>query len=197
MLVNNSHLHKKHPKRNKVKKLGSFQMDLKVLGLKETNVGEYVYIFDMIDVCGRNCFSEVLFKATTDDVTNSLIRSIDYFKSIGIEVNSIQIDNAMMFKRTNYINDNKLHKVLSDEVIKHLTIPLGEPEYIKVAERYHLKISNEATNRLKRCRTKQEVSKVIKGFMHYHDNERYHYFYEFANREIKIPYEKKIKYQLI
>lgn len=190
-LINNSHINKKHPKRNKPRKVGSFQMDLKVLGLKETNVGEYIYVFDMIDECGRNVFSEVLNEATTNNVTVALRKAISFFKNIGINIKTIQTDNAMMFKKTNYINDNKFHKVLSEELIKHIKIPLGEPECNGVVERYHLKIDKEARSHLLKCKTKEEVAKVIKDYMHFHNNERYHYYYEFAHGEIKLPYSQR------
>ncbi len=187
-LVSNKHNLKKHQPRTKVKEVGNTQMDLKVLGLKESSVKKYVYIFDLIDTGSRFVYSEALQTPDTEHVLKALGNGIKYFSDHGITIKSMQTDNAMMFKQTNFIRCTSFHELLDKHAIKHFTIPLGEPECNGVVERYHLKIDKEAHHNLMKCTTVEEVNYVIQKFMHYHNFERYHYFYEFSKGTNKLPY---------
>lgn len=187
-LVSNKCFKPKHKPRTSVKEIGHIQMDLKVLGHGESGVGKYVYVFDMIDTSTRMVFSKVLSNATTEEVMKRLKQGMEYYKGYGIEIKSIQTDNAMMFKKTNFITNNEFHQYLYENKIKHRRINLGEPQSNGNVERYHLKIDKEAHFRLIQCETIEEVSDAIDDFMYYHNNERYHYFYELSKGDIKLPH---------
>ncbi len=85
-------------------------------------------------------------KADVDHVIESLQRGLEFYKYHGIDIKTIQTDNAMMFKKTNFIVNNKFHELLNLNNIKHRRIKLGQPQSNGVVERYHLKIDKEAQN---------------------------------------------------
>ncbi len=187
-LVSNIKYSSKHPPRQDVKELGHTQMDLKVLGLGETSVGKYVYVFDLIDTSSRFVFSEVLESATVECVVKALLRGIEYFDKFNIKIKTMQTDNAMMFKKTNFVNSNSFHEILKQNNIRHRRIKLGNPQSNGVVERYHKTIDCEAHSRLIKCKTIEEVNVVIKDFMNYYNFERYHYYYEFSKIGNKLPH---------
>lgn len=190
-LVLNKCFNKKHKPRQHVKMLGNIQLDLKVLGKSETSVGKYVYVFDMIDISSRLVYSRVLPEATVSEVIKCLNNGLVFYKKHGINVRSIQTDNAMMFKKTNFITCNEFHRVLKVYGIKHRRISLGEPQSNGCVERFHLKIDKEAHFRLRHCKTIQEVGQVISEYMIFHNNDRYHYYYEFSKPGNKLPYANR------
>ena len=58
----------------------------------------------MIETRSRYTYSEVLEEGTIENVLSALKKGKEKFEEIGIVINSIQTDNTMMFKGTNFIN---------------------------------------------------------------------------------------------
>ena len=107
----------KHPKRTKYIELGHIQLDLKILGIKENGLKEKIAIFNMIDTSSRFVYSAVLEDQSTSSVMKHLRIGYQYFKNNKIHIKSIQTDNAMMFKGTNFITIMSLEN--SVQIIKY------------------------------------------------------------------------------
>ena len=97
----------------------------------------------MIDTHSQFTYSLVLDNASTQNVMYAIESGFKYFKSNGIKIKSVQTDNAMMFKNTNFIHANEFVKFLKTKgVIKRL-IPLGQPECNGCVERFHKTIDKK------------------------------------------------------
>lgn len=104
--------YKYHPKRTQIVEPGHVQLDLKILGKKETGTKQTIAIFDMIETHSRFAFSFVLPSQDIKNVLAALKQGKRYFERNGIHIKSIQTDNAMMFKGTNFVTSNDFVKYL-------------------------------------------------------------------------------------
>ena len=101
---------------------------------------------------------------------------------------SIQTDNAMMFKGTNFVKAGSFKEFLQNLNIRHTFIPLGQPECNGCIERYHLTIDKELHETLMKCYTVAEVKQAFVDYIDYFNNRRYHTYGELKN----LPYHERI-----
>lgn len=174
-----------HPERKYVASEKNFQLDLKVLGRKETKVGKPIYIFTLINVLSRMTYTSVLENGTSNEVLKALQKAKVYFEKLGLKIGSIQTDNAMMFKGTNFVTSNEYNKFLYENNIEQRFIPLGVPQCNGCIERYHKTIDDRAGTLLRKCRIIAEVKEVINRFFKFYNNKRYHYYSELKYFGIK------------
>lgn len=177
----------KHPKRTKLIEPGHIQLDLKILGVKENGMKQKVAIFNMIDTYSRFVYSGVLENQSTDSVMKHLNIGYQYFLNNNIHIKSIQTDNAMMFKGTNFIHLNDFRKFCIDHKITKRLIPLGQPQCNGCIERFHKTIDKCCHNALMRCLSFNEIKYLINKFMHYYNHERFHYYSELEH----LSYSKR------
>ena len=85
----------KHPKRHYFAKPELVQMDLKIIGTKDTKMKKKLIIFNMIETRSRFSFSNVLENGSIENVLNALEEGKKFFKNFGIDIKSIQTDNAI------------------------------------------------------------------------------------------------------
>ncbi|MDE6477154.1 MAG: hypothetical protein K2L48_03080 [Mycoplasmoidaceae bacterium] len=106
----NKKLSRPHLFRRKPKELGNIQLDLKILGLKETGLNKKVAIFDAIDTSSRLVHLKVLDNQTNTELMKCLDEMYDFFSKNNIKIKRIQTDNAMQFKNTNFVKSNQFNK---------------------------------------------------------------------------------------
>ena len=70
-------------------------MDLKIIGTKDTKMKKKLIIFNMIETRSRFSFSNVLENGSIENVLNALEEGKKFFKNFGIDIKSIQTDNAI------------------------------------------------------------------------------------------------------
>ena len=125
---------------------GHVQLDLKILGIKENELKEKIAIFNMIDTSSRFVYSPVLEDQSTSSVMKHLRIGYQYFKNNKIHIKSIETDNAMMFKGTNFIHYNEFRKFCLDNKILKRLIPLGQLQCNGCIERFHKTIDDCCLN---------------------------------------------------
>lgn len=179
----------KHPKRHYFAKPGLVQMDLKIIGTKDTKMKKKLIIFNMIETRSRFSFSNVLENGSIENVLNALEEGKKFFKNFGIDIKSIQTDNAMMFKGTNFINSNSYYSYLKENKITRRLIPLGVPECNGCIERFHLTIDKKCSTLLSQVENISQAKEVIKKFSDEYNFDRFHYYSELE--KINIPYHER------
>lgn len=175
---------------------GHIQMDLKILGVKETGLKKKVTIFNMIDIGTRIAFTKVLRDGTTDNVIKALDEGYDFYSSLGIKIKTMQTDNAMMFKNIqfkliNFVSTNTYSKWLKDRGIHKRNIRLGCPQSNGCIERYHKIIDDEWGYFLKKCETFEDVFNVCKTCSTYYNYSRNHYYHELGQKRYGISYKDR------
>ena len=180
---------RKHPKRQYFAKPGLIQMDLKIIGIKDTSMNKKLTIFNMIETRSRFSFSKVLESGSTENVLSALKEGKEEFANQGIEIKAIQTDNAMMFKGTNFINSDGYCAYLKEQNILRRLIPLGVPQCNGCIERFHLTIDKKCSSLLSKVKTIDEAQEIIKKFSKEYNFNRYHYYSELETRNIK--YDKR------
>ena len=180
---------RKHPKRQYFAKPGLIQMDLKIIGIKDTSMNKKLTIFNMIETRSRFSFSKVLESGSTENVLSALKEGKEEFANQGIEIKAIQTDNAMMFKGTNFINSDGYCAYLKEQNILRRLIPLGVPQCNGCIERFHLTIDKKCSSLLSKVKTIDEAQEIIKEFSKEYNFNRYHYYSELETRNIK--YDKR------
>ena len=105
-----------------------------------------------------------------------------FFKDKGINIKSIQTDNAMMFKNTNIVKSSAFFNWCDNKKIAIRKIPLGQPECNGIIERYHLTIDKELHNLLIRAKTFCELKIVINEWNYYYNYKRYHVYMEMKDK---------------
>ena len=175
----------KHPKRRYIANSGIIQLDLKIIGQKDTRVKKKVTVFNMIETKTRFSFSKVLETGSIENILNALDEGKKHFEKYGIQIKAIQTDNAMMFKGTNFINSDNYNAYLRNHNIIKRLIPLGVPECNGCIERFHLTIDKKCQTLLSYCETVEQVREVINKFSYEYNFNRYHYYSELEKREKK------------
>ena len=176
-----------HPKRHKIIEPGHVQLDLKILGRNENGLNKIIPIFNMIDTHSRFTYSLVLDNASTQNVMYAIESGFKYFKSNGIKIKSVQTDNAMMFKNTNFVHANEFVKFLKTKgVIKRL-IPLGQPECNGCVERFHKTIDKKCWSQFKQAKSIEEIKRIIFCFSYEYNFKRFHYYSELEH----LPYAQR------
>ena len=103
-------------------------------------------------------------------------------------ITSMQTDNAMVFKGTNFVKSGTYKAWLQEWNIAQRYIPLGQPECNGCVERYHFTVDKEIHELLMKCTTIEEVKKVFEWYIEYFNNRRYHTYGELT----KLPYYDRI-----
>ena len=94
---------KNHPFRDKSKQPGHAQMDLKIFGEKQTGLGRFIASFDCICTQTRISYSKIVDPANSINLMKALEEARLFFESLGIKLTLIQTNNAMFFKRNNFV----------------------------------------------------------------------------------------------
>lgn len=121
----------------------------------------------MIDTSSRFVYSAILEDQSRSSVMKHLRIGYQYFKNNKIYIKSIQTDNAMMFKGTNFIHYNEFRKFCADnKILKHL-IPLGQPQCNGCIEGIHKTINDCCLNEFREARSFEKIQKIVNKFMTY------------------------------
>ena len=137
------------------------QLDLKILGKYENSLGIKVPIFTMIDTSSRITFTRAIKHADLATILSLMEEGYQFFKDKGINIKSIQTDNAMMFKNTNIVKSSAFFNWCDNKKIAIRKIPLGQPECNGIIERYHLTIDKELHNLLIRAKMEMKDKRTI------------------------------------
>lgn len=183
---------KDHPFRNKPKPLGAIQLDFKVFGRNQTGAGKYVYCLDAIETQTRIPYSKIFASADNDSIMIEVVKIINFYKSLGIEINAIRTDNAMTFKNTNFVYDSIFNVWCLKNNIKHEFTPLNEPECDGCVERYHKTLDDEVVKFLKNVTTLNEINQIIETYVNYFIHSRYFHYCELKHLPKKQQYMKPI-----
>ena len=97
----------------------------------------------MIDTSSRITFTRAIKHADLATILSLMEEGYQFFKDKGINIKSIQTDNAMMFKNTNIVKSSAFFNWCDNKKIAIIKIPLGQPECNGIIERYHLTIDKE------------------------------------------------------
>ncbi len=190
-MYNVSKVSKRHVLRKYILSPGNTQMDLKILGVNENGLKNKITIFNVIDIATRIVFSKVLRDGTSINIIEALNEAYEFYSSIGIKIISMQTDNAMMFKDTNFIATTSYKKWLKERNIIKRNIKLGHPQSNGCIERYHKTIDDECKWSLKLCQTFEDVYNVIKVFSIYYNYSRYHYYHELSQKRYDVRYKDR------
>ncbi len=172
LMNKNKKLSRPHLFRRKPKELGNIQLDLKILGLKETGLNKKVAIFDAIDTSSRLVHLKVLDNQTNTELMKCLDEMYDFFSKNNIKIKRIQTDNAMQFKNTNFVKSNQFNKWCNDRRIIHIFIPYQQPECNGCIERYHRTIDQELGKLLRKCISLDEIKLTFDKWINYYNNDR-------------------------
>ena len=167
----------KHPRRKFNVPIGNLQMDIKVLDKKENPLkGHKLYILDFIDEQTKFVYGEILKTQTINEIMDVLKRAKCYFEANGINIKRIRTDNAMMFKKTNFVRSGIFQNYLFENAIEHQFIPLNEPQCNGTIERFHRTISEEFCKKIQDLNDFQLVKKTFKKWINFYNFERRHYY---------------------
>lgn len=180
-----------HNFRDVVRKPGNVQADVKVFGLYETNVGRKVRVFVVRDIATRLTYTKTLKRETSEEIIQALEESRNWFKRFGIKIRSIQTDNAMVFKTTNFVYSGLYLDWCRLYNIKARHIRLKHPESNGIVESFNGMIDKEWHAFLIDCTTWEEVDRVVKEMTHIYNFERYATFGELKNKKYGINYRNR------
>lgn len=183
---------KDHPFRNKPKPLGHLQLDFKVFGRNQTGAGKFVYCLDCIETQTRIPYSKVFKVATTESIILELEKIIKFYENLGIEINTIRTDNAMMFKQTNFVYSSQFNVWCLNNKIQHEFTPLAEPQCDGCVERYHKTLDDEVVKFLQNIKELNEINDFIQNYVNYYIYGRYFHYCELKHLPKKQQYMKPI-----
>lgn len=189
---------KKHPIRYYDLPFGLIQMDLKIIGPKESPIGKRITIFDAKDEQSKLYYMEVIDTQQMHNLLQATKNMINYFEqTLGMPVKRIRTDNAMSFKENNFVKEFEYSSLLASLNIKQEFIPKKEPECNGVIERQHSTLDKEFLWRLEKNWDIEKVKQEAKNFMNQFNFERPHYYkflekcneYKSYRSRLWIPYE--------
>jgi len=167
---------KQHPLRKYELDVGNIQMDIKVIGRKESPFKKAIYIFDAIDEETKVVYSKILKTQTAQELLIVVDEMITYYDKLHLKIKRIRTDNAMVFKKTNFLKSGILNKYLKFKNIKHEFIGLAEPQSNGCIERHHRNIDCEVMNWSKNCKNEFEFSKILNSWIEVHNSKRYRFY---------------------
>ncbi len=204
-IINNDPRCKKTKKKPEIKHkarfynipFGNIQMDLKIIGPKESPTGKRITIYDAKDEQSKLYYMEVVPDASTNNLLQATKNMIHYFKKIGLNINRIRTDNAMVFKQNNFVRSFPYDELLKQHNIKNEKIPLRQPECNGVIERQHQILDQEFKPLINVFDNVDTLNKKAKKFMKNFNYDRYHYYHflsktsDFRKQENRffIPFE--------
>lgn len=183
---------KNHPFRDKPKESGHAQMDLKIFGEKQTGLGRFIASFDCICTQTRIPFSTIVDPADAKHLIEAIEQARLFYESLGIKLTLIRTDNAMFFKRNNFVVSDLFNDWCIKHHIHHQFIPLGEPEADGCVERYHKDMDDILVPKLVNMTDVKSIAECVKKFSHWATYHRYVHFNELKDLPTKQQYMKPI-----
>lgn len=183
---------KNHPFRNKPKQSGHAQMDLKIFGEKQTGLGRFIASFDCVCTQTRIPFSKIVDPADSKHLMIALEEARLFYESLDIKLTLIRTDNAMFFKRNNFVVSDLFNEWCNNHQIHHQFIPLGEPQADGCVERYHRDMDDILVPKLIHMFDVKTISECVRKFSHWATYNRYVHFNELKDLPTKKQYMKPI-----
>lgn len=185
-----------HPLRTWDIDIGNIQLDVKVIGPTESQFKRNIYIMDAKDQQSKLYWHKILKYQTKTELLEGLTESIDFFENHGIKIKSIRTDNAMVFKKTNFVKTGEFDKILQSKNIEHEFIPLKEPECNGVIERHHRILDDEVIKQIWKFETIHEFEIFLDKWQDFYNYERFHTynFIDTPEEKYQIPVEFLAKY---
>ena len=186
---------RKHPIRELPKPIGEIQLDVKVLGWQDNGTGGLVYILDAIDTSSRTTHGHVLLSQTTYEIMEAVKRIKNEFENDGIKITKIQTDNAMVFKKNNFVKSDAFNEWCDQNKIIHEFIELNQPEQDGCIERFHRTLDEELVYELIFLKEKWQIEKRFQEYLDFYNRHRYHYYVE--NKHLKTELKYMIPFEAI
>ena len=156
---------------------GNIQMDLKIIGNKESPTGKRITIFDAKDEQSKLYFIEVIENASMHNLLKVTAKMISYFEcDLDMKIKRIRTDNAMTFKQTNFVRSFPYDQLLKFHNIINEKIPINQPQCNGVIERQHLVLDKEFIPLIKPNDTLKTMNEKAKLFMQNFNFNRFHYY---------------------
>lgn len=156
---------------------GNLQMDLKIIGAKESPTKKRITIFDAKDEQSKLYYMEIVPDASTSSLLVATKNMINYFNNeLGLKIKRIRTDNAMMFKQNNFVRSFPYNDLLASYNIVNQKIPIGQPECNGVIERQHLILDKEFLPLINSSDNLETLNIKAKDFVHKFNFERYHFY---------------------
>lgn len=168
--------------------VGNTQMDIKVIGKKDSPTLKPIYIIDIIDEKTKFYYGELYENVSKEKLINFVHNAINYFKKYNLKILRIRTDHALVFKKTNFINTGEFNKLLFNFSIRHEYIAFGQPQCNGVIERNHRTIDNEFLHSIRNCKDIEQIKKLFAQFNYFFNFERWHHY-----SDIKDSYQNCFK----
>ena len=181
-----------HEFRKEPKQPGHAQMDLKIFGEKQTGLGRFIASFDCICTQTRVPFSKIVDPANAKNLMIALEEARLFYESLGIKLTLIRTDNAMFFKRNNFVVSDLFNDWCKKHHIYHQFIPLGEPECDGCVERFHKDMDEILVPKLVKMKDVESIAKCVKKYSYWAAYKKYVYFGELKELPVKDRYMKPI-----
>ena len=167
----------KHPLRHYNLAFGNLQMDLKIVGRKQSPTGKPIIIFDAKDEQSKLLYMQLIRSQTMESLLQAVRNMIDYFRTnFNMKILRIRTDNAMVFKSNNFVHSENYANLLNKHNIEKQHIPLGQPECNGVIERHHETLDKELIKQIGKFDSYETIAKKIANYMHFHNFERAHQY---------------------
>ena len=176
---------------------GNIQMDLKIIGPKESPTGKRITIYDAKDEQSKLYYMQIVENASVPNLLEATQNMINYFhNTLNLRIKKIRTDNAMMFKENNFVRSFPYHELLNQyNIINEKIIP-KQPECNGVIERQHLIIDKEFKPLISKNDDLNSLNEKARKFMENFNFHRYHYYnflakcsdYKKFSSRLFIPY---------
>ena len=181
----------KHEFINLLRRPGDIQVDVKVLGKYEQQIKSKIRLFVARDRSTRLAFVKVLYRETEQEIVCALEESRLWFKKQGIKILSIQTDNAMVFKKTNFVHSKIYFKWCHKHNIVRRYIKLKHPESNGIVERFNKMIDDEWHEHLMKCEDFNQIVKTVMQLTYIYNYCRYMHYCELSNKKYNIKYKDR------
>ena len=131
-----------------------------------------------------------LRNGTVASVMEALKEIMDFFDYMGLKITMIRTDNAMMFKKTNFVKCNIFNQFCKDNNIIHQFTPKSQPQCDGCVERFHRIYDDELVEFLKHAKTFEQIQALLRKFLYYYNFKRYHHYGELNFLPKKKQYMK-------
>ena len=185
----------KHPLRKWDIDVGNIQLDVKVIGIKDTVMRRKIYVLDAKDQQSKLYWCKLIKTQTKQEMLDGLKEMINFFNGYGVEIKNLRTDNAMVFKKTNWVSLGEFNRMLEEYNINHEFIPLGQPECNGVIERQHRILDEEFVKHNYLIKDFDEYEKRLMEYQEYFNNKRFHrYSFMHDDDNLYTPVEFLRKY---
>lgn len=196
MKLNKKKAKVKHPLRTWDIDLGNIQLDIKVVGPNENHWKRNLYIMDAKDEQSKVYWQKLLKYQTKEEMLIGVKEMINFYKKSNIKVKRVRTDNAMVFKKTNFVQTGEFNKLLASKGIEHQFIPIRQPECNGVVERQHQTLDHEVIESFSKIESLEDLQEHLNEWQEYFNHERYHTytFIKDSKECYQIPMEFVKKY---